>query len=147
MADSFRRLGADSYGIDISQNSIDFARASFPKCTFFCESFDEMRRRNIRFDFIFTTELMEHLAGPHDVMRFISAVSKPGTIVYVATPDSGHWKVPDDITSWSDICPPEHLQWFNESNMAKIFNQYEFDFLRAYRRKIPTLSMLFKKRN
>ena len=91
MADAFRRLGADSYGIDISQNSIDFAQANFPNCTFFCETFDEMLRRDIHFDFIFTTELMEHLPGPHDVTRFIAAASKPGTIVYVANAGCGSW--------------------------------------------------------
>lgn len=147
MADAFRRLGADSYGIDISQNSIVFAQSNFPKCTFFCETFDEMLRHDIRFDFVFTTELMEHLPGPHDVMRFIAAASKPGTVVYVATPDAGHGQVPDDLASWSDICPPEHLQWFNQSNMAKIFDQYGFDLLTAYNKKTPALSLLFKKRN
>ena len=105
MADSFRRLGATSYGIDISQNSIDFARNNFPKCTFFCETFDKALTRNMKFDFIFTTELMEHLTGPHECMRFINAVSKPETVVYVATPDSNHKNVPKDIYSWSDICP------------------------------------------
>ena len=145
MADAFRRLGAKSYGIDISQNSIDFARNNFPKCTFFCETFDEAIKRKISFDFIFTTELMEHLTGPHECMRFINAVSRPETIVYVATPDTDHKKVPKDISSWSDICPPEHLQWFNKSNMEKLFNQYGFYLLKPYNKKSPALSMLFKK--
>ena len=145
MAESFRRLGAMSYGIDISQNSIDFARNNFPKCTFFCETFDEALQRKIKFDFIFTTELMEHLSGPHECMRFIKAVSKPETVVYVATPDSSHKNVPKDISSWSDICPPEHLQWFNKSNMEKLFNEYGFYLLKPYNKKSPALSLLFKR--
>lgn len=81
MVNAFRRLGADAHGADISRNSIQFARQAFPRCTFYCENFDAMRRRNIRFDFIFTSELLEHIAGPHECLRMIDELSKPGTVV------------------------------------------------------------------
>ncbi len=146
MVNAFRRLGADAHGADISWNSIQFARQNFPRCTFYCENFDVMRHRNIRFDFMFTSELMEHIAGPHECLRMINALSKPGTVVYVATPDAGHAAVPEDIFAWGDICPPEHLQWFNQSNLAKVFDEYGFDLLKAYHKKTPALSLLFRKR-
>ena len=123
MAETFRRMGADSSGLDISKNSINFAKTNYPKCKFYCETFEENMKRDLRFDFIFTTELMEHLAGPHNFMRLIKASSKPKTHVYIATPDSSHNVVPSDISLWSDICPPEHLQWFNESNLKKLFSE------------------------
>ncbi|MCH9052395.1 MAG: class I SAM-dependent methyltransferase [Proteobacteria bacterium] len=146
MVNAFRRLGADAHGADISWNSIQFARQKFPRCTFYCENFDVMRRRHIRFDFMFTSELMEHVAGPHECLRMIDALSKPGTVVYVATPDAGHAAVPEDIFAWEDLCPPEHLQWFNQSNLAKVFDAYGFDLLKAYHKKTPALSLLFRKR-
>jgi SAM-dependent methyltransferase len=146
MAERFRRFGADSYGIDISDNSIDFARSHFPKCSFFCGSFDQFLKRNITFDFIFTTDVMEHLPGPHDCMRFIAASSKPGTAVYVATPDAGHPNVPEDLSSWSNICPPAHLQWFNKSNMERIFDDYGFQLAKSYKKKTAAVSLIFRKR-
>lgn len=146
MVNAFHRLGADSHGLDISWNSIQFARQKFPRCTFYCENFDTMRRRSVRFDFMFTSELMEHIAGPHEVLRMIDALSKPGTVIYVASPDAGHAAVPEDIFAWEDLCPPEHLQWFNQSNLAKVFDEYGFDLLQAYRKKAAALSLLFRKR-
>lgn len=147
MVNAFRRLGADARGVDISENSIQFARRHFPDCTFYCESFDDMGRRDIRFDFMFTSEMMEHIAGPHECLRMIDALSGPGTVAYVATPDTGHAAVPDDTLTWGEICPPEHLQWFNRSNLARLFDGYGFDLLGAYRKRTPALSMLFRKRD
>lgn len=143
---AFRRLGADAHGLDISQNSIAYARRHFPKCTFHCESFDAMARRDTVFDFMFTTELMEHIPGPAGIMKMISARSKIGTVVYVATPDAGHPAVPENMRDWTDICPIEHIQWFNRDNMTRLFGDYGFDPLKAFDKKTPALSMLFVRR-
>ena len=147
MVNAFRRLGADAHGMDISENSIAYARKHFPACTFHCENFDSMSKSNLVFDFIFTTELLEHIAGTHEFMEMIVAISRPGTIVYLATPDSGHEAVPADMSLWTDICPPAHLQWFNQSNMALLFGNYGFELVRAFRKKTPALSMLFRRRD
>lgn len=80
MVEAFRRLGADAHGVDISGNSIEFARRNFPGCTFYCENFDAMSRRDLRFDFMFSSELMEHIAGPHGCLAMIDALSGPGRI-------------------------------------------------------------------
>jgi len=145
MADAFRRLGAESHGIDISENSIAFARKNFPRCTFYCEPFETMAGRGLKFDFMFTSELMEHLAGPHPCMRLIAAAAEPGTVVYVAAPDSGHPDVPADITQWIDVCPPEHLQWMNQKNMELLFREYGFALVKSFPKKTAALSMLFRK--
>ncbi len=145
IADAFRRMGADSHGLDISENSIKFARKHFPECTFYCEDFTAMARRNLKFDFMFTSELLEHLPGPHDCLRLIDAAAKPGSVVYLTTPDAGHPSVPADLLAWTDICPPEHLQWFNRANTELLFRQYGFLLIRAYPKKSPALSLLFRK--
>lgn len=147
MADAFRRLGADSHGMDVSDNSIKFAKKNFSRCTFYCEDFETMARRGLQFDFMFTSEVMEHLAGPHACLRFIAASSKPGTVIYVATPDSAHIAVPSDISNWTDICPPEHLQWFNQDNIERLFNNYGFKLIKSFPKKTPALSLLFRKQS
>ncbi len=145
MANAFRRLGAEAHGMDISENSIAYAKNSFPDCTFHCESFTSMAKSDLIFDFIFTTELLEHIRGPREIMELIVSISRPGTIVYLATPDTGHESVPVDISSWGDICPPIHIQWFNQSNMALLFDNYGFKLVRTFTKKTPALSMLFQR--
>ena len=143
MADAFRRCGADAHGLDISENSIAYARRRFPKCTFFRETFAAFGARGLTFDFIFSSELMEHIAGTAEVMALIVALSRPGTVVYVATPDAGHPAVPANLLEWPDICPPEHLQWFDRRNMTLLFEKHGFAPLKTYAKKSPALSMLF----
>lgn len=144
MANAFRRLGAEAHGMDISENSIAYARNRFPDCTFHCESFDSMAKSDLVFDFIFTTELLEHISGTREFMDLIVSISRPGTIIYLATPDAGHEAVPADLLSWTDICPPTHIQWFNQSNMEQLFGDYGFKLIKAFRKKDPALSMLFQ---
>jgi len=146
MVDAFRRLGAEAHGVDISDNSIAFARNRFPRCTFHCLDFDQMARSGLTFDFMFPSELMEHIAGPQGCLAMVAALSKPGTMVYVATPDAGHATVPADILEWDQICPPEHLQWFDRANMARVFDGYGFELVKAYPKKSPALSLLFRRR-
>lgn len=143
MVEAFRRLGARAYGMDINENSIAYARAQFPKATFFCASFEAVAAMGLNFDFIFSSELMEHIAGTQALMEMIVALSKPGTVVYVATPDAGHPAVPKELMTWSDICPPEHLQWFDRRNMRLLFENHGFRHLKTRRKKSPALSMLF----
>ena len=119
MTNAFRRLGAEAHGMDISENSIAYARNRFPDCTFYCEDFNSMAKSDLIFDFIFTTEVLEHIRGTREFMEMIVSISRPGTIVYLATPDAGHKSVPVDMSSWGDICPPIHIQWFNQSNMRR----------------------------
>jgi SAM-dependent methyltransferase len=106
MAHAFARLGARAAGIDISQNSIDYARKHFPRCDFYCESLATFRARGRKFDFVFSSEVIEHLPGPAEFMETVAAVTRPGGYVYVSAPDAGHRGVPADITKWGDICPP-----------------------------------------
>jgi len=145
MVNAFFRLGAEAHGIDISQKAIDYAGKHYPACTFYCDSFTSLADRKLVFDFIFTTELIEHIAGARDFMQMISSISRTGTVLYISTPDSGHARVPAELAVWEDICPPEHLQWFNQANMTQLFSQYGFKPIRAFRKAKPSLAMLFKK--
>ena len=145
MVNAFRRLGAEAHGLDISKNSIAYARNRFPDCTFHCENFDSMSRSKLVFDFIFTSELLEHIPGIHDFMKMITSVSKTGTVLYLSTPDADHHAVPAELSTWEDICPPEHIQWFNRTNMTDLFARHDFKLIRAFTKKTPALSMLFQR--
>ncbi|MCZ6803465.1 MAG: class I SAM-dependent methyltransferase [Proteobacteria bacterium] len=145
MTNAFRRLGAEAHGMDISEKSIAYARNRFSDCTFHCEGFTSMAKSDLIFDFIFTTDLLEHIPGTREFMEMIVSISRPGTIIYLATPDAGHESVQGDLSSWQDICPPAHIQWFNQSNMAQLFGNYGFKLARAFTKKKPALSMLFQR--
>lgn len=143
MVNAFGRLGANATGVDLSARSIEFARKSFPRSAFYCEPIGEFGRRGLRFDFIFSSEVFEHLAGTQEVMDAIAAVSKPGTLVYVSAPDLSHPAVPADIREWPEISPPEHLQFFTRDALVACFERFGFRLFREFPHKKPAHDRIF----
>lgn len=145
MANAFARLGARASGLDIGAGAIDYAREHFPRVTFYCEPFAEFRRRGLRFDFVFSSELLEHVPGPDGLLATLAAVTRPGGHVYVSAPDAGHPAVPSDLAQWADVIPPEHLQFFNRANIELVFARYGFRLAKAYPKRTPALSLIFQR--
>jgi 2-polyprenyl-3-methyl-5-hydroxy-6-metoxy-1,4-benzoquinol methylase len=143
MVRALARLGADASGLDINEGGIAYARAHFPMCKFYCESLADFAARRLAFDFVLTTDLLEHLPGVDEFMKMLDASTRPGSRVYVATPDSGHPAVPSDLAQWIDIAPPEHLQWFDRRNLEFLFGRYGFVLERAQKKRTPAHSLIF----
>ena len=144
MVEAFARIGGRATGIDISQNSIAYASKHFEQCKFYCESLADFRRRGLKFDFVFSSEVLEHLPGPYEFMETLKAVVRPSGFVYLSAPDAGHSAVPKNIEEWTDICPPEHLQFFNLKNLTMVFEQYGFNLHKVFRSKTPAHSVIFR---
>lgn len=145
MVEAFARIGARASGLDISENSIAYARNRWPNYAFYCESQEVFRRRHLTYDFVFSSEVLEHVPGPDEFMQTLAAVTRPGGFVYISAPEADHPAVPHDVALWQDICPPEHLQWFNAHNLALLFAQYGFKIHRRYKSKTPAHSVIFQK--
>jgi SAM-dependent methyltransferase len=145
MVHAFQRLGAASAeGLDISANSIAYARSRYPGLPFYCETMEAFRARGLSYDFVFSSEVLEHLPGHGEFMTTLRAIVAPGGFVYVSCPDAGHpaarpWE------KWEDICPPEHLQWFNASNLEAVFRQAGFVQVWRERSRTPAHSALFRR--
>ncbi|HUK07303.1 MAG TPA: class I SAM-dependent methyltransferase [Stellaceae bacterium] len=145
MVGAFARLGARAIGLDINAAAIAYAHRHFPRCEFYCESLRDFRARGLHFDFVFSTEVFEHLAGPSEFMATLDAITKRGSRVYIATPDSGHAAVPADLSQWDQIQPPAHLQFFNREGLSVLFRRYGFVLEKAYRKRSPARSLVFRR--
>jgi 2-polyprenyl-3-methyl-5-hydroxy-6-metoxy-1,4-benzoquinol methylase len=145
MLNALSRFAKSGVGVDISANSIAFARKHFPKQTFFDEPLADFSARGMTFDFVFSSELLEHLPDPDVFMRTVSAITRPGGVVYLSAPDAGHEAVPLPLKAWEDICPPEHLQWFNAYNLNLLFAKYGFAPMQRRHSRTPAHSAFFRK--
>lgn len=145
MVDAFARLGARASGLDISAGAIAFARKHFPRGTFYCETLEAFRARGLQFDFVFSSEVLEHVPGPEELLTSFAAATKPGGYLYVASPDAGHPRVPANIAEWDQVAPPEHIQLFDRENARILFARYGFTLEKADTKKKPGLSLLFRR--
>lgn len=145
MVEAFARLGARASGLDISAGAIAYAKKHFPRGTYYCETLEAFRARGLRFDFVFSSEVLEHVPGPDELLTSFAAVTKPGGYLYVASPDAGHPLVPADIAEWDQVAPPEHIQLFNRENARILFARYGLTLVKAYPNKKSGLSLLFRR--
>ena len=147
VAESMRRLGARAVGLDISPGSIAYARDAFPRVRFFEETFETFLARGETFDFIHSSEVIEHIGDVKGYMTFLKGIARPGAKVFLTTPDIAHPTVPEDVTRWDMLSPPRHVQLFTEANLTRLFDSYGFDIIkRYYKKKAPTLQVLARKR-
>ncbi len=63
------------YGSDISQNAISNAKQRFPECTFFVS--DNDRKSDLKFDFLFSHHVLEHVFDIEKAMAEINEYMKP----------------------------------------------------------------------
>lgn len=147
LAEAMRRLGARTAGLDISAGSIAYASDAFPKVRFFNETFDTFLSRGETYDFIHSSEVIEHIGDVKSYMSFLAGIARPGAKLFLTTPDILHPMVPKDVTDWDMFSPPRHVQFFSESTLTRLLDAYGFEILkRFYKKSAPTLQVMARKR-
>lgn len=91
----FAKLGCQVAGTDLSQTGIEAARRAYPQCRFeLLSATDDLLERlgGEPFDFIVSTEVVEHLYDPRGYVRSCYRALKPGGRFICTTPYHGYLK-------------------------------------------------------
>jgi len=141
----FRRYGIEASGLDISADSISYARRNNKNAVFYCEEFSEFLKRKNKYDFIYSSEVIEHVVDLDEFMVFLSRCLNIGGYVFITTPDIGSDLVPAEITEWDVFNPPRHVQFFCADNLTRVFDRYGFEKVKRFRGPKAGLRILFRK--
>lgn len=141
-----RRLGFDAHGIDIDENSVGTARKLFPDGRYHAGPIASLPPEWGQFDFLFSVEVIEHLPDPHAYFEALAPRARSGALLYLTTPDAGHWRVPKDFKTWNHVCPPQHLLFFNKDAMRRFLDPHGFDILKFEWNLKPGLKLIARKR-
>lgn len=125
-AEAARRLGFRATGIEISAEAVARAQSQFPGNHFVHTTAEPFAATGAQFDLVHCTEVIEHVADPVAFVAALYALVKPGGLVYLTTPDAGHWCRPRDFLQWSDVKPPEHVTWQCRRSLRHLFVQAGF---------------------
>lgn len=82
--------GFDVVGVDGDSEGIEIAKRRFPNVRFRVGLFGDDPPG--QFDFVCSTEVVEHLYSPHELAAFCFRALKPGGILAMSTPYHGYWK-------------------------------------------------------
>jgi 2-polyprenyl-3-methyl-5-hydroxy-6-metoxy-1,4-benzoquinol methylase len=138
-------IAKSSSGIDISENAIAYAKQRFKRAHYSCMDFVQLLEANDKYDFVYSSEVIEHVSDISLYMKTLAHLVKKGGYAYITTPDLGHPKVPENIIEWPMLCPPIHVQHFTQKTVNILFNRYGFKVVKFYRHKKPGLIFLAQK--
>lgn len=125
LVEAAREFGFTATGIDMDPVSIAYARQHFGQNRFLAGTLDAVPGEE-RFDVITCAEVIEHVPA---VKRFAAEVFqrlRPGGLLYLTTPDIGHWRRPDRLTDWDAYCPPAHCLYFDRNSIDRLLTACGF---------------------
>lgn len=140
------RSGFEAHGVDIDDESVGIARRKYPDGRYHAGPVESLPPDWRDFDFAFMVEVIEHLPDPHAYFEAMKTRLKPGALLYLTTPDAGHWRVPRNFTAWKDVFPPQHLHYFTKDAMRRFLADHGFDVIRFVWSVKPQLKVLARKR-
>jgi len=140
-----RQLGYEATGVDVSGEAIDIAASLYPENRFIAGTAQEFAARGEQFDAILCREVIEHMPEVHSFMAALSALMKPGAVLWLTTPDAGHFRVPKNFPEWKEVIPPEHLSYFNLASLRRLLGGYGIEVLHKQLIWKPSLRVLARR--
>ena len=120
-----RERGFAAHGIDLDAVAVADAREHYPLNRYFIGGVEEWTPPDgLRFDAVYCSEVLEHVPGAD---RFIAAIARlltTGGMLYLTTPDIGHWRRPRDLAAWDVFTPPHHCIFFSEANLRQLLERH-----------------------
>ena len=135
------RLNLHGYqvtGIDASRSGIGIARRAYPSVEFIEAMIDrELGQLSLpRFDLVLSSDVIEHLYRPSDLLEAAFTVLKPGGHVLLGTPYHGYLKnlalaVTGRMDShFSALHDGGHIKFFSVKTMSQLMRAHSFADLR-----------------
>jgi SAM-dependent methyltransferase len=115
--------GHDVYGVDIIPSIVEIARKAYPDRVFLgaLEDIDEVR--NMRFDVVFASHVIEHVPDPLTfTKRLIPFLNEGGLIVYV-TPNISSMLARISGRRWVSFKIPEHIAYYSPCTIRDLFTR------------------------
>lgn len=140
IANRLIKQGYNVYGIDASTSGIDIARKKNPDRFFVQNIADQelpIEIRNINFNLIISTEVIEHLYNPRGYIAFCKEIlmkNGSGEII-ISTPYHGYLKnlalaitgkMEDHFTVLWD---GGHIKFWSLKTLTQLLNEYGFEFI------------------
>lgn len=140
-----RRLGFQASGIDLSGEAIEIAQRLYPENRFVTGTAQDFSNGGENFDAVLCREVIEHMPEVHSFMVALSSLMKIGGVLWLTTPDAGHFRVPKDFSEWKEVIPPEHVSFFNLNSLRRLLTGYGIEILRQKYEWKPSLRVLARR--
>ncbi|MDO8522613.1 MAG: class I SAM-dependent methyltransferase [bacterium] len=120
-----RDAGYDAEGVDISEHAAMLGRAKGLRV-----HTGTIEDASGIYDCITMLDLIEHVPDPRAVIKKAASLLRRRGVLIINAPDAGSLLARILGRYWHLISPPEHLYYFNRSNMRRLLDEEGFDVAR-----------------
>ncbi|MEZ5894747.1 MAG: class I SAM-dependent methyltransferase, partial [Parvularculaceae bacterium] len=125
-AEAARRLGFEATALELDRAAIEQGQAMFPGVDFIAGTMADLPA-GAAFDIIYMAEIIEHVTEPSLLAQQAFERLRPGGLVFLTTPDAGHFRRPKNFLDWKSVKPPEHVTLFTKKGLRALFAAAGFD--------------------
>ena len=134
------------YGIDISQNALDSAKAKGIKTQLQDLNNLPLQFENNFFDTVVMTDVLEHIVDPFELLKEAQRILKPQGKLVITVPNFARlsnrlkmcWGDPVDILHWSKYGDAvEHLHWFTKPKITHTLKTLKFQKIKFVPTGLP----------
>jgi SAM-dependent methyltransferase len=123
--DIAKRFGFAVSGVEIAGFAAEVARNKGLDVTTGTLA-DVGEQRASMYDVVTMLDVIEHVADPRAELLRVAGMLKSHGLVVINTPDAGSWYARIMGRGWHLIVPPEHLYYFDRSNMTTLLLECGF---------------------
>ncbi|MEZ0262760.1 MAG: class I SAM-dependent methyltransferase [Alphaproteobacteria bacterium] len=138
-------LGLDAHGIDIDAVAVTAAQETFGAQHYSSLSVQNYAASGKKADFVYTAEVIEHVPDPDSFVAAISTILAKDGILFLTTPEGGHWSLPRDFTKWSACMPPEHITYFTRKGIKTLLEKHGIMVEKFYFSWKPGMKLIARK--
>ncbi len=143
MVEAARESGWDAGGVELDPASVAYAKNNYPAATFFHGTIENyLAQGPAPFDFIYCSEVIEHVTDVNAFVRAVASLLCPGGHFYLTTPDIGHWRRPRDLLQWDGFSPPSHCLYFRAASLKRLLERHGFQVIKRELAFKPGIKML-----
>ena len=142
-----RIFGIECYGHEYSEARIAHLRKKKIRLL-------DMMDSEIRFDYINTEQVFEHVGNPAETFEFLAEKLKAGGVLKVSTPDcrkfhqnnhSENQSAQDELYKAPELTPLEHINGFSNNTLIKMAEQHGLELINSPRWFTTSLVQMIRK--
>lgn len=112
-------------GVEISESSADHASKRLGIEVHNCDLVSA-NLPSEHYDIVTMWDVIEHLQSPHDTLSEINRLLRPDGMLMFSTGDAGSFFARLTGKYWHLMTPPQHLFFYNNENLKKLFQNHGF---------------------
>jgi len=123
-----RLQGWKAFGLEVSAPAVEQARARGFEV--FHGTLEEANYPDGHFDLVTASEILEHLPDPHNFLKEVGRILRPGGTLWATTPSAGGLSFRSMRLEWSMVAPPDHAQLFSAAAVTCMLNRAGFSHIK-----------------